>query len=404
MKTLTFFSVLLFTVFTQAQDKRGYYITAGGQRIEGLFKEANFLKVENPKFTTLPGGEYIELQPESVKEYGIEDDYKFESHTVKVDLSQSVSFSGYSTVKEPRWEKRTIFLSVITEGDATLYSAYIGEEMKYFYSVKSKSILPEQLVYKKYYNGHVVKENIDFRQELFNNVNCNKDIQSYNSIAYAAKSLTKVVNDYNTCNGGTTSKSYDNKSQKQESLKFTVGAGVNLNRFIFDAGNTDKDSQVGLSIAAEAVFVMPYSRFGFFARLDYTKAKGEAMVKDEHSDYVMRGGVLDGNFIGLVLGPRFYFSELKADKGLFLDAGIGIGYGSGSVTRATYSITNGGLTGGTTAEYDLSSNIFIGAGLGYNINKRFGVDVRYETNREVVNQQGDFKYGKTGVNVRYTFN
>src|SRR5690606_20879408 len=261
-----------------------------------------------------------------------------------------------------------------------------------------KSILPEQLVYKKYYNGQVVRENNDFRQELYYNINCNKSAQSFNGVAYTKKSLTKVVNDYNACNGGTASKTYDNKSQKEESLKFTVGAGVNLNTFIVDAdGYSDKDSQAGLSVAMEAAFVMPYSKFGFFARLDYTKAKGEVRAKVDYSDYVMRGAVLDANLIGLEIGPRYYFSELKAEKGLFIDAGVGFAFGSGTVSRTVYSVSGSGVTGGATTEYDLSTNIFIGAGLGYNINKRLGVDFRYEANRVIVDDQSDFKFGKMGV-------
>src|SRR5690606_26114883 len=132
-----------------------------------------------------------------VKEYGIEGRYKFKTHTVKVDLSQSVSLNTYSTVKEPKWEKRTIFLNVISEGEATLYSAYVGEEMKYFYSLKSRDAEPLQLVYKKYYNGQVVRENNSFRQELFANVNCDLKSGSFENLRYEEKALTSIIDKYN---------------------------------------------------------------------------------------------------------------------------------------------------------------------------------------------------------------
>ena len=104
MRFFTLLSVLLFSFLLHAQDRRGYYITETGQKIEGYFKDADFEKIQDPQFTTLPGGKYQTLLPSVVKEYGIEGRYKFKTHTVKVDLSQSVSLNTYSTVKEPNFE------------------------------------------------------------------------------------------------------------------------------------------------------------------------------------------------------------------------------------------------------------------------------------------------------------
>ncbi len=404
MRFCSFIFVLFFTVLSNAQTKKGYYITNSGQRVEGFFKEVDFLKTENPEFTTLPGGEYFKLLPAVVKEYGIDGDYKFESHAVKVDLSQSTSDNSLSTIKEPKWDKRDIFLNILVEGDATLYSVFVGET-KYFYSIKSKNIAVKQLVYKRYIAGSVIRENSEYKQDLFVNVNCNETIKSFENLRYEKNSLQKVFDKFNKCDGKDSSISYDNIVEEESGIKYTMSAGLALNRFRLEAdGFIDKDAHATGVIGAEAVVLTPYSNFGIFARLDYTHAKGEVRANVDYSNNIQNGATYDVDYISFLVGPRIYFSKSKTAKAFFADIGLGFVFGMGDIIKTTHVKVNNEYLPYQSWEYKANTNIFIGLGIGYNISKKFGVDVRYDTNRETVNNLAYFKYGKTAVALRYTLN
>lgn len=382
-------SALLLTLYSYSQDNKGYYITNDNQKVTGFFKTGYFYSPEKLEFKEEGSDAYVPLPADDIKEYGIDNEFKLEKHSVEIDYSNPLS-----SQKEPEWQRKTVFLNVLVEGDASLYSFDSGNDIKYFYSVKSGNIAPNQLIYKKYRSGGAKLENKAFRQQLFVNMKCNIDKQSdFAGIDYTEQSLTNAIIRYNACVNAS-QKKYSNRGSQEIAVKYTLVGGMNMNTFKLEGNNSsDKESKMNFNLGAEAAIIMPSGKFGAFARIEYThvnaEVSGTTKFTNRPSDHT-----LDASMISLFIGPRYYFG--KSGKGLFADAAIGMGLGSGEI-----EITNDLMEKSTVK---VISNIGFSAGLGYNITGKFGLDLRYETNRTLTKETAEYKFGKIGLNLRYTLN
>jgi hypothetical protein len=103
-------------------------------------------------------------------------------------LSESIS---------PEWSDEIIFLKVLVEGKANLYS-YDGRNiLRLFYSVDNSPV--KQLIYKEYINSdNNISKNCDFRQQLLNNVKLPGQSQNmYNNLIFSKKTIASIFSKYN---------------------------------------------------------------------------------------------------------------------------------------------------------------------------------------------------------------
>ncbi len=152
----------LFFSFSYAQVKfeKGYYIDNAGNRVECFIKNVD--KENNPtdfmyKMSEEAGAEKLTI--DDVSEFGSDNQYKYIRAIVDVDKS-SPDIKSLFSVKDPEFVIDTIFLKVLVEGKASLFSYYNYPLKRYFYTFKDNSI--EQLIYKKYLMAHdsAVKDKI----------------------------------------------------------------------------------------------------------------------------------------------------------------------------------------------------------------------------------------------------
>lgn len=196
MKIFTFLSAMLFVISSYAQDVKGYYITASGQKTEGFFKEGDFNDTPTLRFKASKNDEYAILSADVV-EYGFDEGLKFVKRTVEMDISRNITLD-----KNPVLESRTMFLNVIVEGKATLYSYTKDYKVSYFFSVEGEQDVITQLINKKYIldNGNTV-DYPGFRQQLYVKVKCeDQKVSDFALIMYDRKQLMNVFTNYNTCN------------------------------------------------------------------------------------------------------------------------------------------------------------------------------------------------------------
>ena len=403
MKFITVLAALLlsFSHYAQKQDYKGYYVTDTGVKKEGYFKFGDFSNPDVLEFKISESGEYSKIETYNLKEYGIYDQYKYEKHDVKVDIIKALGDKSYA--KDPEWEIKTMFLSCILEGDASLYAGTVNGEKRFFYSVLSKDIEPTQLVYRRYVDNNKLKENNAFRQELFNFVRCQNDSGEDFKVSYSENSLKKIITRFNDCQG-VSQKEYSNKGGEKFMVKYSLGAGATLNSLKLDAdGNTDTDNAVGFSISGEIVVVPPSSTLAAFLRLEYNNVNAKVMAPVDFNERMLNEGEIKGGFFSVLLGPRIYLGKEKHKKGLFLDAGPGIAFSTGEFIASRYSFVDGEpiLTG--DSEDASSVEVFLGLGIGYAITKNAGFDLRYETPKKLI-ESGEYKLGKASLNLRYTFN
>ena len=134
----------------QIEFERGYFIDRDGNRTECLIRNQDWQN--NPERFSYQLNEASDVEQAGlaqVREFGVYDAFRFIAAEVDIDRA-SDDINKLDTKRNPTYEREQLFLKVLIEGRATLYS-YKGEGLtRFFYSVNSGAI--SQLVYKRYLN------------------------------------------------------------------------------------------------------------------------------------------------------------------------------------------------------------------------------------------------------------
>jgi len=407
MKILTLIAALFVAVFCYSQDQQGYYITKNNEKVEGYYKSTDFFDPTSLLFKKTADGEFIKINTADVIEYSVGDEYKFKKFTVKLDKS-NFNLKKLSTVKEPEWETVTIFLNVLVDGNAILYSYPAYNGVKYFFTVKGKQELPEQLVFKKYSpNEYKMSENNYFRQQLFNLVNCdNEAVDKFLKILYNEKSLIPVFNKYNKCSG-LPSTQFANATGKKAHVSLNVFAGVYNTQFGINHASPSITSVNTVSIIAggEGVFAFATGKWEVFARLEYEKiVPKEASGKTAQINSVDSRFKINTDALNIFLGPRYNFILNETNK-IFVDGAVGFSVPFGSIDRKDYISNGTGEFLGVNESYKSSAALCGNFELGYVYNNTLGISLGYVTNRNLFSNLGTSmttKLSRFGINVRYT--
>ena len=405
MKIFTLFTALLLAVTSYAQDAKGYYVTASGQRTQGYFKQGDYNDTPALRFKASRGDEYAAL-PEEVVEYGFDEErLKFVKHTVSMDVS-----GNDTTDKNPKLESRVIFLNLLLKGKATLYSYTKDYRVTYFFSVEGKQETVNQLVYKKYKlaDGSPA-ENAGFRQQLFETVKCDRqNISDFTGIFYDKKQLMNVIRNYNECTGG---KAVAFGPKKQTGFKYTVVGGLYSSRLGIENGKPDvktTSADINFGLGFEAAYVFKSEATELFFRGEFETIN---VTLDETADlgYNLTRSIyeLETYAANIYIGPRYNFIINDNNK-IFADASFCFSIPFGDITKATRITPPTGETyNGTGVTYSLDPGFAVDFGVGYTLNKKFGLALRYETSRDFLDDaNGSFKMklSRLGLNLRYTLN
>lgn len=408
-KFLLIFFVVFLPLVSFCQDVKGYYILNNGTRKDGYFKQVNFYNEDLLSFRSNPSDAYIKVVPNDIKEYGAGDDIKFEKHTVSLDDTSLIS-ADLGTVKEAEWVSRTVFLNVITEGDASLYS-YSGDKgVKFFYQVKSKNIELSQLLYKKYLAKQLsIGENNQYRQQLYNHVSCTGQTPSnFAKTAYVKKELVKIFDNYNRCTGTVVSATaYAASASKKVSFRYTIFAGaassvVKIERMVPAAGDIKATT---LSFGVEAALVLPSEKFALFFRANYERFSSDIKTSlVTLSRNTVDTYYIDSDFFNFYLGPRY--NIMAGTTGLlFIDASFAVSVPTGTFRQTHTTTTADGTVTGPPVEYSLRRAFFFNAGIGYDYKKKYGIEFRIDTQRDLSNEVflQRIKLNRMGINLRYSF-
>lgn len=192
---------LFIKVQAQSTYEKGYYIDNEDNRTECLILNIDW--AFNPTAIMVKTNEMddpTQLEMFYLKEFQVYGYEKYIKAKIILDGSSNDP-QKLTTNKFPEWEKRQVFLKVITEGPATLYSYQQNQLIRYFFST-GDSI--KQLIYKRYlvkndnrvleYNNSIASNN-DFRKQLMSYVPIWQ--ADYNKIDYKLKDLTDHFNQYN---------------------------------------------------------------------------------------------------------------------------------------------------------------------------------------------------------------
>jgi len=415
MRKLSLLFFLFFATILHAQDSQsGYYITNGGQRVEGQFLETNYLDVSTLKFKTTSGKNFESLDTDVIKEFGIGDDYKVVKYTVKIDATDA-SQGQVSANKDATWKQETLFLNVLVEGDATLYTYTSGKGIKFFYKVEGKQMEPEQLLYRKYMAGNLATaENNKYRQQLYNDLNCTgtNDMNKFLKIGYVRKDLAPLFEEYNKCKNSA-NKAYSNDSGKRAKVFYSVFAGLYSAKF--NIGGIDPevsdDKYMALTAGGEILLLFPSEKLGVFFKAEYENINSE-LVSVYKSPY---GGITQttstfttkGSLFNFHVGPRYYYN-IDAKNKVFIDGAAVFTFPAADLEERV-QVSNNTQTFDVVNlfDIDLGTTLSFNVGVGYTFNNKFSIEARINTNRDLLAHLGnDIKTTSTlmGLNLKYTLN
>lgn len=417
MKNFTLLFAILIASICYAQEKKGYYINSNNQKVEGYLQSPTILEPETVKFKPLTGGEYVPLELNNVIEYGITNEIKLQKHTVDIDMSAG---NTASASREPEWTTMNIFLNVIAEGNACLYSYTVNNFTRYFYSVKSKNIKVKQLVHKKFLKAsHTVDENNAFRQQLFTDVKCVDDSgRGFPKIMYYQDELTNVIRKFNDCTSSdtatssstATSTTFAQNEVRKTAVKFTLYAGTDFTSVEVktDKSNltTTKDNTVSPSVGVELALRILKGDYEFFTRFEYEKLNATVQNTYTFSSYntVTEKHILEADVLNFYLGARKNFA-LAAKSKIFVDGALCISNPIGDWIMLRTAYNAGGSYVMTGDIQGLRSAFSFNLGLGYAFNDTYGISLRYDTKRNMfsgLSTSDETRISKLSINLRYT--
>ena len=323
MKNYFFTLILLLVSFlsnAQINFEPGHFINNEGEKIDGFIKNIEWKN--NPV-----SFEYMESENGNKKTYSIDavKEFKvgrflFKRFEVDIDRSSNIN-SSLSQTKNPDFQKETLFLLLLVEGDANLYSYNDKSLVRYFYSFDNENSY--QLVYKKYMrNSSEIAKNNLFRQQLSQNLKCNSISSGrLENLSYSKTELTEFFKDYNTCKNPQLT--YNQETSKGKFL-FSIRPGMTLNNFKIDTDAFYADGQIvhfqntlGFRLGVEVEYVFPINK----NKWSLITEPSYVYINDETLDYLGETSVWDYSSIEVPLGIRHHMF-LNEDSKIFINAAI----------------------------------------------------------------------------------
>ncbi|SEA23719.1 outer membrane beta-barrel protein [Psychroflexus halocasei] len=379
-------SLLLFIIglnsYAQITFEEGYFINNSGQKITCLIKNVDWKNTPTQIEYKLQENDEAQLKSiETLNEFGINGISKYIKAKVEIDRS-SKNINRLSQNRNPIFSEENLFLKVLVEGQANLYEYNDGNLLRYFYSLKDSEI--KQLIYKKYktVNGDV-SENNRYRQQLWSDLSCDGfDQQKLEYINYSKRDLVKQFTKFNDC----VESDYINfnAKDKRDFFHLTIKPRLNISSLTFgnslsDIDPIEFDDETGFGIGIDLEFVLPFNKNKWAITLEpaYQSFKSESSSPTDNIVGGERVAIVDYSSIEIPIGLRHYF-YINKKSAIYLNAAYVMDFSMSSsveFTRKDGSNLN-------TIEVKKGNNIAFGAG--YQYNKKFSLEFRYQTNRDIL--------------------
>lgn len=394
-----------YSSFAQINYESGYYVDNNGQKHEVLIRNADWR--ENPdsfEFKTSKDGKSQTADIDTVREFGVDAFSVYRRFTVDIDQS-SENRNDLSRQRAAEMVEETVFLKLLLEGKANLYQ-YVGEANRFFYSVNDGPV--SQLIFKKFQSGNTVRTNNRFRQQLLNDLKCEGlDEGDVTRLNYKKDQLEKFFKKYNTCMGSESISS--RKSSSKGKIHLSVKAGANYSTLeiykdanLYQGGrNVNFDRTLNPRFGIEGEYVMPFNKnkWAVFLEASYEQlnVEQEYYYVPQLPSYGTSSAKVGYKSIAVPIGLRHYF-YLSSKSSIFL---------SGAYTYNFYFSTEGNSNKYFASDHveftDQSHSLEFS--LGYNLNKKFSIEARYGTGRDIFSDYSLWKTGKSNfysIMIGYT--
>jgi len=347
----------------QIRFERAYFIDNEGKRTECVVKNSDWSNNPNSFGYQSPGSNKTTTASISeVQEFGVYNFSKYIRAKVEMDRSSgNVSKMGYAG--NPEFRPEEVFLKVLIEGQATLYSFTDGDLILFFFKTGNGPIT--QLLFKKYIvDQNTVATNAEFREQLATYVKCPEDrSNALKELDYYKSELIRYFSDYHQCMG-LKFLNYEPKV-KRDLFNVRITSGLGFSAFAFK-GVDGFPQKISPRIGLDAEFVLPFNKnkWAFFV---------EPNLQAFFSTDAIRGDLSSINYRSLELpvGLRHYF-YVTPDLRFSLSSAYAFDFNF----KSALSRSDG-------TKYDLlGGNVFaFGAGMGY---KKFNAEMRWYQDRDLL--------------------
>jgi hypothetical protein len=398
-------AILSLTCYSQISFEKGHYIDNNNQKTNCLIKNIDWKN--NPtefEYKLSENSASKKVTIKSIKEFGIDNTSKYVRSIVNIDRS-SENTNKLSNDKNPVFNEEELFLKVLVEGKSTLYQYIDGSLRRYFYNKENSNI--EQLIFKIYKttdnNNNNIGKNNRFKQQLWVNLKCpNFKISKIENIEYQKSSLVAFFTEYSECQN-TELINFESK-QKRDLFNLTVRPRINSSSLTIqnsasNAIDTDFENKTGFGCGLEVEFILPYNKNKWAIIIEPTYQSFKS--KKTTNLNIVSGGVLiaevNYNSIEIPVGLRHYLF-LNNNSKIFINASLI--FDSSSKSSIEYKrIDNSNIN-----SFDIKTRPNLGIGLGYKQNDKYSLEMRYQTDRNVLSDYTAWKseYKSLSIIFGYT--
>ncbi len=393
MKKLLIFTLLIYCcnfISGQKLFDKGYFIDSTGVKTECLIK--NYDRQNNPSKIEIKRSDSDKIETYGIHEisefciygYGL---YK----RFEVNIDSSAYSLNLSERKNPDWKKMTIFLKVLVQGKANLYSFTKLNQTLFFFTVNDSQI--QQLIYKEYTQHGQSGVNNGFRQQLLALVNNGyKTADDVSTLQYNELVLVKYFNDDNGINP---TKSAIKKIRREIfNLKITPGIefskpAVEHSLYYFGTIQFNKTQNYRIGLETEVFFPFYKNRFSFLFEPTYQQLNTSL-------ERVFYGNTtLHYETIDFPIGIRYY-QYFDSNNRIFLNVNFAPNISVNFNSFINYGFVN--------FKMDLTPSPFFSFGAGYDF-KNIGFEFKCNLNRDLLSKYvyWDTDFQKVSFIVRYKF-
>jgi len=365
----------------QTSFEQGYFINNDGKRTECFIKNLDWKN--NPTEFQYKLAENDEIKTASlstVQEFGVSVSIKFIRYTVNIDRSSS-SLASMSYSKEPDFTKEQLFLKVLVEGKASLYSYEDRSAERYFFRVDESEV--EQLIYKPYRISNTeTGVNNKYKEQLYMRLKCSEiSTRAIENTDYRKSHLINLFVTYNTCSNSRFT-NY-NEKVKRDAFNLTLRPGMTFaslsigNSQLNNIGG-DFNNEATFMVGVEAEFILPFKwgKWTLITEPTYQYYTSEEM-------FATRKVQVDYKYIQIPIGVRHYFISRSVSKA-FVNALYVWDFSLDSSVKYE-----------SIAELEIGGANNFAVGLGYKHNNKYSLEVRYFTSKEIITNyafwNSDFK-------------
>ncbi len=408
MKKQLFILLFIATSFfanAQVSFEDAYFINNSGQKINCQIKNTD--RKNNPTkfyYKLSENSEEILTNINFVKEFAFLSGSKYIRHNVNIDRS-SDNLNKLSTINTPEFKEEILFLKVLIEGKANLYSYHDGGLQRYFYKTDISNI--EQLIFKKYKTlENKIGKNNRYRQQLLNNLKCQTiSLEDVQNINYKQSNLLNLFLKYNKCSNVESINHI--KKAKEDLFNLSIRPGLNyaylqLENTVLKLPKINFDNELSFRLGLEAEFIMPFNKHKWAILIEPTYQYYKTEKKDItyiQTEAITRKSDVNVNYesIEIPISLRYYLF-LNNNSKLFFNLSFILDVPLSNTIDVVDTISV------YFDDIEINSKPNFALGFGYNFKSNYTLEMRVGLNREITNDTPYWQsnYTTTSLILGYT--